>query len=721
MANQYTEEQKAVGKKIKRFLKAQPGRSYTRKQIIKRFNNIASKDELNLIIDYLLKSGTAKYTGSNRIQYKPKPKGDVVKQYQGVVDMTSSGTAYVVVEGLEDDVRVDRRDTNHALDGDRVLVGLFPNKKGSRPRGEILEILERNQNFFIGTVELSEDYAFIITDNKNMPVDIFVKKKNINGAKNGDKVVVEFIDWPKKSKNPNGKIIEVLGQSGDHDVEMKSILVENNFPLNFTKGVQRELDNIQTKISDDEIAKRRDIRQVLTFTIDPVDAKDFDDALSFQELEDGTYEIGVHIADVSHYVQPDTELDENGYRRATSVYLVDRVLPMLPEKLSNIVCSLRPHEESLCFSVFFTMNDKAEVLKYHIDKTVIYSDHRFSYEQAFDVIKSGQGEFAKPLGIINSIAEKLRSRRFNEGSINFDSQELRFELGEDGHIMAVHPKQRNEAHFLIEELMLLTNKTVAQFIGKKKLKGQPFPFVYRIHDQPDPEKLQVFANNAAEYGYQLNVTNLQKLPQTLNHFFKEIEGKPEQHSLESLAIRSMAKATYSTDNIGHYGLGFADYTHFTSPIRRYPDIMVHRQIYSYLTTKNTWEPKEELEERCVHSSSMERKAVEAERQSVKYFQTVYLEDKVGEEFPGVVTGVTSWGFYVEISDVYTEGLVRIGDMEKDAYQYDEKRKQIIGAHHGEVFRMGQGVLVRVDRVDVLKRQVDLSYIRMLTEKNNNNG
>lgn len=709
-SNQYTQEMKFLGKKIRKFLKAHPGKSFTRRQLLKKYIHEASKEEINVVIDFLLEEKRIKRTDSNRLQHNAERRKQIVRKVEGIVDMAPSGVAYILVDGYAEDVRVEKKFTNKALNGDKVLVGLYHTKKGGRPRGEIIEVLERNQEYYIGTVELSKEFAFVIPDNQSMRSDFFVNKRDINGAKDGDKVIVQMLGWPQKNRNPDGKIIEVLGQSGIHDVEMKAILIENNFPLYFSPGVQKELDKIPTSIPFEEIAVRKDMRKTLTFTIDPVDAKDFDDAISFKELEDGTYEIGVHIADVTHYVRPGTALDKNGYRRATSVYLVDRVLPMLPEKLSNIVCSLRPDEESLCYAVIFKMNDAGKVLDYEIKKTVIYSDKRFTYDQAYEAIQSAEGEFGKPLHIINEIAKKLRKERYDSGSINFDSQELRFTLDNAGQITAVKAKTRHDAHFLIEEFMLLANKTVAKFIDDKKIGKQPYPFVYRVHDEPDPEKLQTLAMNAFDFGHTIHTDNMKKLPFELNRFFKEIEGSPEQRTLESLAIRSMAKAVYDTDNIGHYGLGFEHYSHFTSPIRRYPDMMVHRQLHAYLSTGHTWEDKLQLQERCDHCSRMERKAVDAERESVKYFQTIYLEDKIDEEFTGIITGVTSWGFYVEISDVFTEGLVRIQTLEDDTYAFDERKKQIVGFHSGKVIKNGQAVRVRVEHVSVPKRQVDLIYL-----------
>ena len=708
--NEISKEHKKLGKSIRKSLKGQPGKSFTKKQIAKRFIHKASQKELYDIIDYLIEDGFIIRTSNGRYQYNNNRKKEVVRKVEGKVDMAPSGVAYILVDGFDDDIRIEKKDTNKAIDGDKVLVGLHRTKHGNRPRGVILEVLERAQEFYIGKIEVSKDFAFVVPDNRNMRADFFINKSNINGAKNGEKVIVKMLGWPKDNKNPDGEVVEVLGKAGKHDVEMKSILVSQNFPLYFTQGVQKELDEISNNISQEEIAKRRDLRETLTFTIDPVDAKDFDDAISFQDLGDGTYEVGVHIADVTHYVQPGTALDKNGYRRATSVYLVDRVLPMLPEKISNIVCSLRPEEEKLCYSVLFIVDANANIKSYEIEKTVIFSDKRFTYDQALVEIENGEGKFGHPLGILNKMAESLKEQRFNNGSINFDSQELRFSLDENDQITAVHAKERHKAHFLIEEFMLLANKTVTKFISDKKLGRNKFPFVYRVHDEPDPEKLKTFAMNAADFGHKIHTDNMKKLPFELNRFFEEIEGSPEQHSLESLAIRSMAKAIYTTDNIGHYGLGFEHYSHFTSPIRRYPDMMVHRQLHHYITKKQTWESKGELQERCDHCSDMERRAVEAERESVKYFQTVYMEDKVGQEFSGIVTGVTSWGFYVEISDVYTEGLVRFNDLSDDDYVYDEKKKQIVGSNSGKVFQLGTKVKVLVDKVDVAKRQIDLIYL-----------
>lgn len=701
---------KSLGKSIRKSLQSRPSKSLTQKQVVKKFVHKYSRQEIVDVIDFLVIDKQIKVVQGNRYQYNDmKKKKLIVRKVEGKVDLAPSGVAYIFVDGLEEDVRVEKSATGNVLQGDKVLVGLYKTSQGNRPKGEIIEIIERSQEFFIGNVELGNDFAFVVPDKRKMQHDFFINKENINGAKNGDKVVVQFLDWQDKRKNPNGKIIEILGKSGVHDVEMKGILIEQNFPLHFSEHVQKELDQISTNIPEEEAANRKDMRDVLTFTIDPVDAKDFDDAISYQELADGKVEIGVHIADVSHYVQPNTALDKEGYRRATSVYLVDRVLPMLPEKLSNIVCSLRPDEDSLCFAVLFTMKED-KIISYSIEKTIIYSDKRFTYDEALEEINKGTGKFGKPLAQINAIAKLLKKNRFEKGSINFDSRELRFTLNDDQQIEAVNAKVRHDAHFLVEEFMLLANQSVAKYIKGKLYKKQQVPFVFRIHDEPDPEKLNTFAMNAADFGHKIHTDNLKKLPFEINRFFEEIKGSPEQHNLESLAIRSMAKAIYSTDNIGHYGLGFSDYSHFTSPIRRYPDLMVHRQLHAFLSEGKIWEDKTALEERCNHCSDMEKRASDAERESIKYFQTVYMHDKVGETFTGVVTGVTSWGVYVEISDVFTEGLVRLDTMKDDRYEFDEKRKQIVGLDTGKVFHLGTTMKVVVDKVSVEKRQIDLSYL-----------
>jgi len=706
--NSSHKELKKLSKKILKVLKNSPSKAFTRKQIIKSFQSAGSRDEITRAIFYLVSTERVSKSDDNRFQYIQHSSGSsssskpIVRYVEGIVDLAPSGVAYILVDGIED-VRVERDKTAKAMDGDKVKVGLYKTKNANRPKGEVISIIERNQEYFVGTVQLGNGFAFVLPDKQSMNVDFFINSKHINDAKEGDKVIVQFLGWPENNKNPDGKITEILGKKGLHDVEMKSILVEHNFPLSFPKGIQKELDAISTKISKEEVQVRKDIRSTLTFTIDPVDAKDFDDAISYKELDNGLIEIGVHIADVSHYVQPNTILDKSAYRRATSVYLVDRVLPMLPEKLSNVICSLRPDEDSLCFSVFFTINDKAEV-------RVIHSHRRFTYDEALEEIKSGEGQFGKPLKRINDIAKTLRKKRYDNGAIDFDSREIRFTLNLTGDIEAVKAKERHDAHYLIEEFMLLANKTVAKFMAEKRIGKNKFPFLYRIHDEPDPEKLAQFRMNAADYGHSINTDDLKKLPFELNKFFAHIKGKPEQDSLEGLAIRSMAKAIYTTENIGHYGLHFEHYSHFTSPIRRYPDLLVHRQIQDFLTKQTTKLTSQDLEDKCGQCNKMERKAVEAERQSIKYYQTIFMKDKVGQEFTGFVSGVTSWGFYVELDNIHTEGLVRIQDLTDDDYAFDERKKQIVGFTSGNTFHLGKKVKVLVDAVNVEKRQIDLLWI-----------
>lgn len=628
----------------------------------------------------------------------------------GKVDLTAKGSAYVISEDLDADVYITPRNVKHALQGDYVKVLMYAQRKNKKPEGEIVEIVERARQEFVGTVERSKNYGFLVPDSRKMLVDIYIPKESLKGAKEGQKAVARITDWPETASSPFGEIVEVLGEPGEHQVEMHAILAEYGLPRVFPEEVEREAEKIPEQIDEAEIKKRRDFREVLTFTIDPADAKDFDDALSLRKLDNGHWEVGVHIADVTHYVKPGSLMEEEGRERATSVYLVDRVVPMLPEKLSNKICSLRPHEEKLTFSAVFEMTENAEVVKEWFGRTVIYSDHRFSYEAAQEVIESGKGKLATELGLLNQMAKKMRQSRLKAGALAFDRPETKFELDEDHNPTGVYFKVSKEANHLIEEFMLLANRSVAAFVGlSKDKKPSNKTFVYRIHDKPDPEKLMELGNFVKQFGYQVQTQNVKNISRSLNKMLAQVKGKAEANMISTLTIRSMAKAVYSIDNIGHYGLAFPFYTHFTSPIRRYPDMMVHRLLQHYLDGGKSV-GREPYEEWCEHSSDREKVATEAERDSIKFMQVKFMQDKVGEEFIGTITGVTEWGVFVELRDNHCEGLVRIRDFKDDYYLFDEQNFCIVGERSGKVFQLGDEIAVRVKNADLDKKQLDFSPI-----------
>ena len=690
-----------------------PFKKYNYKQIghLIGVKDQAGRDLLLNILDDLIFTEDLNEVRKGKYMLNPKKLQELAnkkKYITGTVDMKKTGKAYIVSDEGGDDIYVASNNVGHALHNDHVKVLLFPKRKSHKTEGQIIEVLERIKDTYVGVLEMSKNFGFVVTDNQTMPYDIFVAKSKTLDALNGQKVLVKITEWPKQSNNPFGEIIEVLGAPGDNDVEMKSILADYNFPLSFPDNVEKDADKINTTISTSEIKKRKDFRKTLTITIDPLDAKDFDDAISLKKLANGNYELGVHIADVSHYVTPGTAIDDEALKRATSVYLVDRVIPMLPEVLSNNVCSLRPNEDKLTFSAVFIMNNKAEVLEEWFGKTIINSDKRFTYEEAQEIIETGKGEFSEEINIINALATILRKKRFNNGSINFSSEEVKFKLDEKGKPIETYVKEQKEANHLVEEFMLLANKKVAELIGKPKSQDAK-AFVYRIHDEPNPEKLNTFVQFLKKLGYGLNVSSRQSLASSYNNLFEKIHGKGEEHMIETIAIRTMAKAEYSTENIGHYGLAFPYYTHFTSPIRRYPDLMVHRLLERYLAGGKSVK-KDTYEEMCKHSSEMERKATQAERDSVKYKQVEFLLDKKGKVFDGAISGVSKWGIFVSLDISKSEGLIRFNDLKDDYYYLDEDNYRIIGRQSGNKYSLGDKVHVLVKNVDLDKRQLDFAIV-----------
>jgi ribonuclease R len=662
----------------------------------------------------------------NKKNQKSRPRGknaftdaretSQLKNYiTGKVDMKGTGKAYIINDEGGEDIYIAPNNTSRALNGDKVKVLLFPKRKDHKTEGQIIGILERTKDQYVGIIDISKYFAFLVADNNNMPVDILIPKEGLKGAQTGQKVVVRITEWPEHSKNPIGNVVEVLGQPGDNDVEMKSILAEFDFPWIFPEKVEKEASKIGSGITPEEIRRRKDFRDVFTITIDPPDAKDFDDALSLRKLPDGNHEVGVHIADVSFYVKPGSLVDKEAFDRGTSVYLVDRTIPMLPEKLSNDLCSLKPHEDKLCYSAVFELDEGANIKQQWMGRTVINSNRRFNYEEVQQVIETGQGEYTEEILILHKLATKLREDRFRKGSINFDSQEVKFVLDEKGKPLSIYIKEQKESNRLIEDFMLLANQKVAELIGKVKAGQKAKTFVYRIHDTPSAEKLTTFAQFLSKLGYKLNVDNRKDLASSFNNLFKQIEGKGEQNMIETIAIRTMAKAIYSTLNIGHYGLGFKFYTHFTSPIRRYPDLMVHRLLDLYMHEGNSV-GQDEYEKKCEYSSDMERKAVEAERASVKYKQAEYLMDKIGQEFYGLISGVSKWGIYVELIGSRCEGMVRLKDLADDYYFLDEENYQVTGQRYGYQYKLGDKVKIRVKKIDLSRKEMDFQIINEKPEK-----
>lgn len=693
-----------VKEQIKALFGKSPHQGFNYKQISGKLKIIDPKGKLVIsdVLKELAEKGLIVEVYPGKFKSKIESRGGYIT---GTVDMTRMGYGFISSDDIEDDVFVSAKNLKSALHGDKVKVQLYARRKGARPEGEVVEILERWRTSFVGTVEIMPNFAFLLPDNKNMPFDLFIPTSKLNGAKQGQKAVARITDWNPKSKNPVAEIINVLGDPGLHETEIHAILAEFELPYSFTEEVEEDAEKISGIITEADIRERRDLRSVPTFTIDPADARDFDDALSVNRLENGNWEVGVHIADVTHYVKPRSLIEEEAMQRATSVYLVDRVVPMLPERLSNNICSLNPSEDKLTYSAVFELNDKAEVLNEWFGRTIINSDKRFSYAEAQEVIDKGEGDMKDQILLLHGLAQQLRSKRFAVGAFSFEKVEVKFDLDEQGRPVGIRFRDMGTANQLIEEFMLLANRKVAEFVGKKlKVK----PFVYRVHDKPDPEKISNFSHFITKFGYKLSPEET-NLPRAMNKLLKEVAGKNEQNIIETIALRAMAKAVYSTDNIGHYGLAFKYYTHFTSPIRRYPDMMVHRLLTAALNKENTGKT-EKIEKLCEHSSKMERTAAEAERASVKFKQVEFMSERTGQTFEGVISGVTEWGIYVEIIENQCEGMVSVRDLADDYYEYDEENYCLRGRSSGKVYMLGDRVKVEVVKADLQKKQLDYKFV-----------
>ncbi|OXB19559.1 ribonuclease R [Flavobacterium tructae] len=713
-------KEKDFSSKIVKILSQSPNKTFNYKQIAAKLELDDTKSRNQIIKDLKILAASKKIIESEPGKYLVKAESQ--DYYEGTIDMTSRKTAYFICEEFSEDVFIPTNNLNRALDKDKVKVYVYNRRKGKRPEGEVISVIERNKTEFVGVIDIQANFAFVSTANPKMYTDIFIPKDKIGEAENGDVVLVTIEDWPKRADSPFGSVLRVLGKPGEHNTEIHAILAEYGLPADFPVEVEVYAQKIDTSIQEAEIAKRRDMRDTLTFTIDPKDAKDFDDALSFKKLENGNYEIGIHIADVSYYLEEGTILDDEAYQRATSVYLVDRVVPMLPEVLSNFACSLRPNEEKYTFSAIFEVSPTAQVINQWFGRTVIYSDQRFAYEEAQYIIETKDNTIPVDISItgesytvsdeiteatlkLDELAKILRRKRMANGAISFDKVEVKFNLDEEGEPEGVYFKISKDANHLIEEFMLLANRKVAEYIGKQKK-----TFVYRIHDEPNEDKLIAMQTVIAKFGYKIDFRNKGDISKSLNALMEEVNGKKEQNLIDTLAIRSMSKAKYSTENIGHYGLAFDYYSHFTSPIRRYPDVMVHRLLQYYLDNGASVD-EEAYETKCLHCSNMESLATNAERDSIKYMQVKYMQDHQDEEFLGVISGVTEWGIYVEIVSNKCEGMVRIREIKDDYYTFDEKQYALVGATSNSILQLGDEIYVKVKNADLVKKQLDFHFLR----------
>lgn len=699
-------KKKELRQKVMDFLQNQERKAFNYKQIAHAVGakHPCSKGDILNLLDELVVLDELQEVGLGRYKI-PSDRG---REDVGIFVRRSNGKNAVMIG--EEPIRVEERNSMHALNGDKVRVVVSAARRGQEAEAQVIEILEAKDQVFIGTIRKDGNYVALVTDSKNLAADIILQKGKLKGGQDGDKAIAKITYWKDEEMNPRGEIIDILGKKGENTAEMHAILAEYGLPYKYPENVEKAAEGIDAGITPEEVAKREDFRQITTFTIDPRDAKDFDDALSIRQLANGNWEVGVHIADVTHYVRPGSIIDKEAKRRATSVYLVDRTIPMLPERLSNGICSLRPNEEKLTYSAIFELTENGDIINYRIGRTVICSDRRFTYEEAQKIIETGEGDYAREISVLNEIAKKMRRKRFDNGALEFDRAEVRFEIDESGHPVSVYFKKSLDANKLIEEFMLLANLTVAESIGKVPKKRKPKSFVYRIHDNPDPEKMSNLALIASRFGHKINTEGrANEVNKSVNKLLKNIKGRGEENMLSILAIRSMAKAIYTTENVGHYGLAMDYYTHFTSPIRRYPDMMVHRLLAKYAEGGRSVD-RNKLEDECRHSSDMEQLAANAERASIRYKQVEFLQDHLGEVYEGVISGVTEWGLYVEIQENMCEGLVPVRDLADDFYDYDEKNYRLIGRRHGNRYTLGDKVKIQIARTDLDRKQVDFALV-----------